>query len=53
MSKSLDPSYRFLAAHYIRRQAKLLAEQLDGVRTGEDIEFVHRARVASRRSARP
>ena len=49
MSKSLDRSYQFLAAQYIRRQAKQLAEQLDGVRAAEDIEFIHRARVASRR----
>jgi CHAD domain-containing protein len=49
MTKSSDLSYQFLAAHYIRRQAKQLAEQLDGVRRAEDVEFVHRARVASRR----
>lgn len=42
-------SYRQLAAQYVRRQAKLLAKQLDGVRAAEDIEFVHRARVATRR----
>jgi CHAD domain-containing protein len=42
-------SYRQLAAKYVRRQAKLLAKQLDGVRAAEDIEFVHRARVATRR----
>ena len=34
---------------YIRRQARQLAKQLDGVRAAEDIEFVHRARVATRR----
>jgi CHAD domain-containing protein len=34
---------------YIRRQAKQLAEQFDGVYAAEDIEFVHRARVATRR----
>jgi len=45
----MDNGYQTLAAHYVRRQAKLLAEQLDGVRAAEDIEFVHRARVASRR----
>ena len=49
MTKSSDASYRFLAAGHIRRQAKQLAEQLDGVRTAEDIECIHRARVASRR----
>jgi CHAD domain-containing protein len=45
----LDSGYRLLAARYVRRQAKQLAEQLDGVRAAEDIEFVHRARVATRR----
>ena len=45
----MDTSYLLLAAKYIRRQAKQLAEQLDGVCKAEDIEFVHRARVASRR----
>jgi CHAD domain-containing protein len=49
MSEPMDPSYRLLAARYIRRQAKQLGEQLDGIRKAEDIEFVHRARVASRR----
>ncbi len=38
-----------LAAKHFRRQAKRLAAQLDGIRTAEDIECVHRARVASRR----
>ncbi len=37
------------AASYIRRQAKQLGKQLPGVCSGEDIECVHRARVASRR----
>jgi CHAD domain-containing protein len=45
----MDTGYRILAAQYIRRQAKQLAEQMDGVRAAEDIEFVHRARVATRR----
>jgi CHAD domain-containing protein len=45
----MDAGYRLLAAKYIRRQAKQLAEQLEGVRAAEDIEFVHRARVATRR----
>ena len=46
---AMDSGYRLLAARYIRRQAKQLAEQFDGVRAAEDIEFVHRARVATRR----
>jgi len=41
--------YEVLAARYIRRQAKQLGKQLPGVCTAEDIEFIHRARVASRR----
>ncbi len=45
----MDAGCKILAALYIRRQAKQLAEQLDGVRAAEDIEFVHRARVATRR----
>lgn len=49
MTASVDESCRFLAARYVRKQAKQLAEQLDGVRRAEDIEFVHQARVASRR----
>ena len=49
MAKQLDRSYPFLAAQYVRRQVKQLVEQFDGVRAAEDIEFIHRARVASRR----
>lgn len=45
----MDCGSRLLAAKYIRRQAKQLASQLEGVRAAEDIEFVHRARVATRR----
>jgi len=49
MTTSVDESYRLLAAEYIGKQAQQLAEQLEGARRAEDIEFVHRARVASRR----
>jgi CHAD domain-containing protein len=45
----MDVGYQILGAKYIRRQAKQLAEQFDGLRAAEDIEFVHRARVATRR----
>ena len=45
----MDAGYRLLAAKYIRKQAKALRAQFDGIRAAEDIEFVHRARVASRR----
>ena len=49
MPHVIDPGYQLLAAKYLRRQAKQLAEQFDGVRAAEDIEYVHRARVATRR----
>jgi CHAD domain-containing protein len=45
----MDAGYLALAAKYVRRQAKQLADQLDGICRAEDIEYVHRARVASRR----
>ena len=45
----MDCDHRRLAVKYIRQQARQLARQLDGVRAAEDIEFVHRARVATRR----
>jgi len=45
----VQQSYRLLAARYLRKQAKQLAAQLDGIRRADDIEHVHRARVASRR----
>lgn len=49
MASSADESYRYLAAKYVRKQAKQLTGQLDGVRRAEDIECVHQARVAARR----
>lgn len=45
----METSYRLLAARYVRKQTKQLLSQLDGIRVGEDIEYVHRARVATRR----
>lgn len=45
----MDGSYRLLAAQYIRKQTRRLAGQLAGVRQSDDIEYVHQARVASRR----
>jgi CHAD domain-containing protein len=38
-----------LAAKFLRRQAKQLEDQLDGACRADDIEYIHRARVASRR----
>ena len=49
MTRCSDPGYRILAARSLRKQVKQLAEHLAGVRRGEDIESIHRARVASRR----
>ncbi len=49
MGSEVDTSYHVLAARYFRKQAKQLRGQLDGIRRAEDIEPVHRARVASRR----
>ena len=46
---SADRSYRLLAAKFLRKHAKALAAQLDGVCLADDIECVHQARVASRR----
>ena len=45
----MDDGYRLLAAKYARKQAKQLRAQFAGICAAEDIEFVHRARVASRR----
>ncbi|MGO9115803.1 MAG: CHAD domain-containing protein, partial [Thermoguttaceae bacterium] len=49
MTRCSDPSYRILAARSLRKQVKQLAEHLGDIRLGEDIESIHRARVASRR----
>ncbi len=38
-----------LAARSLRKQVKLLTEHLNGIRLGEEIESLHRTRVASRR----
>jgi CHAD domain-containing protein len=46
---SVDRSYQLLAARYVRRQFAALLRQIDGVRLGVDVEYVHQARVASRR----
>lgn len=49
MKPPLDDGYRLLAAQYLRKQIRQLAAQIEGIRQAEDIEYVHRARVASRR----
>jgi CHAD domain-containing protein len=45
----MDGSFRLLAARYLRKQARRLIEQLKGVPEASDVEYVHQARVASRR----
>jgi CHAD domain-containing protein len=47
--ETADPNYRILAARSLRKQVKQLTEHLGGVRRCEQVESVHRARVASRR----
>lgn len=49
MSPPIDPSYRFLAARSVRRHIKQLTSQIEGIQKAEDVEPLHRARVASRR----
>jgi CHAD domain-containing protein len=49
MKQPIDQSYAVLAARSIRKQAKALSRHIDGTRTGEDLECLHQARVASRR----
>ena len=49
MTRCSDPNYRILAARSLRKQVKQLAQHLGDVRLSEDIEPIHRARVASRR----
>jgi CHAD domain-containing protein len=45
----MNPACKLLAADYIGRQVKQLRRQLAGARKADDIEYVHRARVAARR----
>jgi CHAD domain-containing protein len=49
VTRCADRGYRLLAARSLRKQFKQLAEHLNGARLGEDVESIHRARVASRR----
>ncbi len=44
-----DRSVYWLAARAIRRQVRRLRGQFEGIRAADDIEYVHQARVASRR----
>jgi CHAD domain-containing protein len=48
--KNVDTkSYLLLTTRYLRKQARQLSAQMVGLRESDDIEFVHRARVACRR----
>jgi len=49
VNNQIDDSFRLLAAEQLRKQARQLFAQLKGIRQAEDIEYVHRARVATRR----
>lgn len=49
MSDCTDPGCRGLAAQFLRKQCKQLLAQLPGIREATDTEYIHRARVASRR----
>jgi CHAD domain-containing protein len=44
-----DAAYRMLACRYIEGQIKALKRQVRGARRAQDIEYIHQARVASRR----
>jgi CHAD domain-containing protein len=44
-----DSSFQSLAAQFLKKQLKQLAAQDEGIREGTDLEYVHRARVATRR----
>jgi|YNPBryunderm2012_1023409.scaffolds.fasta_scaffold03193_2 CHAD domain-containing protein len=45
----MESHIRYLAALWFQRQSRRLGKQLPGIRQAEDIECVHRARVACRR----
>ena len=49
MKNAPPQSYQLLTTRYLRKQAKQVSEQMVGLRESDDIEFVHRARVACRR----
>ena len=46
---TVDTSYQFLACQYIKTQIRELSRHLRGARLARDTEYVHQARVASRR----
>ena len=46
---SASPGLRMFAAMQLLPRLEALSREIDGVRAGEDIEYLHRMRVASRR----
>ena len=44
-----DPGFTLLGVEVLQKRLGDVQKELDGVRKSEDIEFVHRMRVASRR----
>jgi CHAD domain-containing protein len=48
-TSTVDTSYQFLACQYIKVQIRELSRHLRGARLARDTEYVHQARVASRR----
>lgn len=49
MKNELDESYRLFGAKALQKHLEALIREIDGVRKSEDIEYIHRMRVASRR----
>jgi len=47
--RSVDAKFQSLACRYLRKHGKRLLAHAEGIRTENDIEHVHQARVASRR----
>ena len=48
-TSTVDASYQFLACQYIKTQLRELSRHLRGARLARNTEYVHQARVASRR----
>ncbi len=49
MQSQPDEGYRLFGAEALLKRSQALAQEIEGVRKAEDIECVHRMRVASRR----
>jgi CHAD domain-containing protein len=48
-TSTVDASYQYLACQYIKTQVRELSRHLRGARLARNTEYVHQARVASRR----